>query len=145
MKPLLALAAIAVAFVAVAPSAEAGRSVARSRQVVRGHGAQAQVVSHCAPQLVQAQAQIVYAQPQVQAQFYYPAPQQVFLPQVSTVYAAPQVFAAPPVQKQVVVEQQRVYAQPQVVVAQPQRGRQVVKSRQVVRGNAASQAIVLPY
>lgn len=157
MKPLAALAAF-LAVAILADPADAGRSVARSRQVVRGHAAQAQVV--CASQqcVVQQQA---YVAPQIAAaQFVYPAPQQVFLPQVTAVYAPPQqqvivqpqkVYAQPQVvvqkqvvaQPQVVVQQQRVYAQPQVLVA-PSRSRQVSRSRSVTRGSAA-QAVILPY
>lgn len=146
MKTLAAVLAL-VALAVIAAPAEA-RGVAKSRQVVRGHGhvAQAQVI--CA-----APAQVIAA-PQVQTQFLYPAPQQVFLPQVATVYApAPQVVAAPQVvcppaqvvHPQVVLPQS---AYPAQTLIQPQLaagGRQKSKSKQVVRGNAAAQAIILPY
>lgn len=137
MKPLLALAAILAVTLTVA-TAEA-RGVSRSKQVVRGHGhvAAAQVV--CAPQLQ------VVAQPQV----FYPAPQQVFLPQAQVFYqpqaqivSAPQVVYAPAAAQVILPQQINCGAQAQVVVPQ---GRQVVRSRRVVRGNVAAQAVMLPY
>jgi hypothetical protein len=142
MKALVAALALVALVIFAAPAEARGRSV--SRQVVRGHGhARAQVV--CAAP--------VYAAPlvaaPVQAQFLYPAPQQVFLPQVSAVYApAPQVVLPP--QPQVVLPQAVAsYPQQQVVAAQIGggvfNGRQVSKSKQVVRGNAAAQAVILPY
>jgi hypothetical protein len=138
MKPLAALAAFLAVAVLVAPAD--ARSVSKLRQVNRGHAAQAQVVC-AAPQVVLQQQ--AYVAPQIAAaqMFVYPAPQQVFLPQVAAVYAPPQ---------QQVIVQPQVVAQPQVVYAQPQAqivggGRQVFKSRQVIRGNAAAQAVILPY
>lgn len=146
MKTLAAVLALVALAVIAAPAEARGRSV--SRQVFRGHGhvAQAQVVC-AAPQ------QVLVA-PQVQTQFLYPAPQQVFLPQVSAVYApAQQVVAAPQVvypQPQVVLQQAAAAYPPQQLVQQQLgagllAGRQKVKTKQVVRGNAAAQAVIVPY
>lgn len=154
MKALSALAALLAVAVLVAPAD--ARNVSRLKQVSRGHAAQAQVVC-AAPQVVLQQQ--AYVAPQIAAaqMFVYPAPQQVFLPQVAAVYAPPQQQVIVQQQPQVIVKPQivqpQIVAQPQIVYGQAQAqaqvvgggGRQVTKFRQVTRGNAAAQAVILPY